>query len=121
MLHMDVVAKRKAGNIEGWEPWYYERLGGGVVIKGGIPRLITRGPRKGEKTWDTQNSQTVVVSSEDIDREFHRFEAETGKCGECMGEGKTVASAGVSGTTYRECKVCKGTGNAASSVKQVQQ
>lgn len=111
-MHMNTVAARKAGDIPGWEPWFYERVGGGLIIKGGIPRLISKGPRKGKKTWDPKESQTVVVTPEEVEREYQRYEAETGKCGECFGDGKVVASAGVSGTTYRECKVCGGSGKA---------
>lgn len=38
------------------------------------------------------------------------WEQKNDKCHECMGDGKTVASSGVDGTTYRECSRCKGIG-----------
>ena len=41
-----------------------------------------------------------------------RWEIKTGKCSECTGEGETIASCGVDGTTYRTCFKCKGTGAA---------
>lgn len=111
-FHMDVVAKRKAGNIDGWVPWFYRREEGGLIIKGGVPTLVTRGPTKGRRRWNTKESQTVVVSDEDIEREHARYEAETGKCGDCFGEKKQVVGAGTSGTTYRKCKRCNGSGTA---------
>lgn len=110
MHHMDTVAKQKAGGIEGWEPWFYERITGGLIIKGGVPRLITRGSRKGKKTWDKGSSQTVLVSFDDIDRERQRYEAETGRCGECYGEARVVIAAGSCGTKYKPCPECNGTG-----------
>lgn len=110
--HMDVVTKRKAGNIDGWAPWFYQRVEGGLIIKGGVPTLVTRGPTKGRRRWNTKESQTVVVSDEDIEREHARYEAETGKCGYCFGAGKLVASAGADGTTYCKCKECDGSGAA---------
>jgi len=33
------------------------------LITGGVPRLITRGPRKGQPTWDRTDSKKCVVSS----------------------------------------------------------
>lgn len=109
--HMDVVAKRKAGNIEGWEPWFYQAVEGGLIIKGGVPTLVTRGKTKGRRRWNTKESQTVVVSDDDLTQEKARYEDETGKCAECYGEGKTIASASADGSrTYRNCKKCNATG-----------
>lgn len=108
---MDTVAIRKSG-IEGWEPFYYERVGDdGILIKGGIPRLLSKGPRKGKKTWDEKSSTKVVVTGSEIEAEEARYSEETGNCAECCGEGKTVCSwSATDGTKYRECKCCAGTG-----------
>lgn len=117
--HMDRVAMRKAGNIEGWEPWFYQRHDGGLLIKVGPVRTLTRGPRKGQKTADRNISKTVLVSDEDIQSEYQRYEAETGNCGECFGDKQVLFAAGVSGNKYRECRVCSGTGKAINQATKV--
>lgn len=110
---MDIVAREKTGNIPEWEPYYYEAVTGGVIVKGGIPRLITRGPRKGMKTWDTKTAQTTVVSGKEIIDAARRYEEATGKCAACMGEAETPRSWSVDrGVTMRPCRICNGTGRA---------
>lgn len=114
--HMVTVAIRKSG-IEGWEPFYYKRIGtDGILIKGGIPRLLIKGPRKGNKTWDRKDSTSVVVTDSEIKAEEKRYSEETGNCAECCGEGKTVSSWSITdGTKYKPCKPCAGTGKNAAA------
>lgn len=107
--HYDTIAKQRAGNIEGWEPFYLELITGGLIIKGGVPTLVTRGPTKGEKRWNTKEAQTVMVSNDDADREYVRYEAETGNCGGCFGDGKSVFN------ELKPCKKCNGTGKAKAA------
>lgn len=107
--HMDVVAMRKAG-IEGWSPFKYQLIGDDSVITGGIPRIITRGPRKGRKTWDGEGTSVVVTRAE-VEAEAQRFASETGKCSRCYGKGEVFHSwHHKEGTTYRQCSSCAGTG-----------
>jgi hypothetical protein len=101
--HVDSVAKNKM-NIPGWEPYAWERIGNdGLLVTGGIPRLIKRGKRKGEKMWEGKGDKVVVVQSE-VDKEKDRYERETGKCCNCMGDVEVFA--GWSMDTGRRVKVC---------------
>jgi hypothetical protein len=63
---IDAVAKRKAGNMPGWEPCRYTRVGdiGDLLIHGCVPHTVTRGPRKGEKNFDGPLGQVVVTRAE---------------------------------------------------------
>ena len=110
--HIDAVAKRKM-NIEGWEPYSWESVGpDGTLVKGGIPRVLKRGPRKGKNTWDGPGDKVMVVSSE-IDAETARYEKETGNCSWCLGKKQTVKSWNhITGETLMDCVLCKGTGKA---------
>jgi len=51
----------------GWMPFGYESLKGGLIVTGGVPRPIQKGPRKGQMTWDAKDSSKCVVSSSDCD------------------------------------------------------
>jgi hypothetical protein len=108
--HIEAVAKRKM-DTPGWEPYAWEAIGtDGTMVTGSIPRLLKSGPRKGEKTWDGKGDKVVVVKSE-ILAEMARYEKETGKCCQCMGQGKVAAGwSSATGPRYRPCLICKGTG-----------
>lgn len=110
--HVESVAKKKIG-VEGWEPYAWEKIGtDGMLVTGGVPKILQSGPRKGEKTWDRKGDQVVVVQSE-VDCEFDIYEKGTGRCGRCMGEGKTICKISVAnGTEYKPCDRCKGVGTA---------
>ena len=75
--------------------------------------LKTRGEWKGRpnfKKRERGSDQKFTVLTSEIEQIESDYEQETGKCRQCEGVGKTVASFGISGTTYRECSRCKGTG-----------
>lgn len=116
--HVNNVAKNKM-NIPGWEPFAWEVIGNdGVLVTGGIPRLLKRGPRKGEKTWDGKGDKIVVVKSE-IDAEMQRYERETGKCQDCFGTGRVFAGwSAASGKRTRACKRCAGDGTSPQQASQ---
>ena len=110
ITHAEVVAARKAGNIPGWEPYRWERVGSdSVLITGGVPRLITRGPRKGELTWAGCVSQSEVVTNAERAAEYARYEQDTGGCGECMSTGRRPGSPrDVNHPKYTVCPRCQG-------------
>lgn len=111
MSHLDEVARRKVNGPEGWAVCAWERIGNDLVVTGGVPRLLKAGPRKGESTWRDVPTQKVVVTEAEIDAEKARYEADTGKCSDCMGKGDVLASWSVAeGIKYRPCKRCGGTG-----------
>jgi hypothetical protein len=114
--HINTLAMRKAGT-EGWEPFRYEVIGkDGFLITGGIPRILTRGPNKGKKTWDRKAATKIVITDSELDAEKVRYVAETGNCPKCYGKGEVSAGWHVeTGTKYRPCDECGGTGKTAKS------
>lgn len=111
MSHLDEVAKRKVSGPDGWEVYGWERVGSDLLVEGGVPRLLKAGPRKGQKTWRDVPVQKAVVTSAELTAEHDRYEAETGKCGDCYGKGEVFASwSATEGTKYRQCQRCGGTG-----------
>jgi len=106
--HLSSVAIRKRG-VPGWEPYRWAVVGSDTVaVTGGIPRLLTRGPRKGQKTWDGPG-QTEYVTRAEQDAEFVRYENDTGRCGECFGSGEKLKSwHHIDGATYMPCPRCNG-------------
>lgn len=116
--HAETVARRKCHAPEGFEVFKWEAIGSDAVsLTGGIPRIITRGPRKGKKTWNKCIVTTEIVTKSEADAEQDKYEKETGRCGECMGEGKLLSGwSRDSGYTYRECSRCKGSGKADEAV-----
>lgn len=117
MDHMNEVARRKVNGPVGWEIFRWERIGSGMdfVVEGGVPRLLTRGPRKGQKTWDGDRSKTVVAETE-IAAELERYETKTGNCGDCGGTGAVFAGwSEKEGTRTRPCRRCGATGKSPNT------
>lgn len=51
------------------------------------------------------------IESSALDEFKKNWEIETGRCSECEGTGKKIASSSINnGTTYRDCKICGGSG-----------
>lgn len=111
MNHLESVARRKVCGPEGWAVCSWECIGNDFVVEGGVPRLLQAGPNKGQKTWRDRPRQQAVVTRAELDAEHARYEAETGKCGDCFGKGEVFASwSATDGTKYRTCKRCGGNG-----------
>jgi hypothetical protein len=65
-------------------------------------------------TWG--NRETVLVDRREEDAEPARYEAETGKCGLCGGDGQEWRGWNrETGSRWRECKRCNGMGICAAS------
>jgi hypothetical protein len=80
---------------------------------GSVAPLKTSGKNKGYPNWqkrDKTTEKTFIVSVKDHEKWCGAWQKKTNKCAECVGTGKTIASCGANGTTYRECFKCKGTG-----------
>ena len=109
----EAIAIEKSG-IEGWVPFRYELIGkSDTIMTGGVPRVLTRGPNKGERRWDGPVSRVVVTQAE-IDTAMAAYEQTTHQCAECEGTARVVVGwSAVDGTKYRECPKCCGTGKAA--------
>jgi len=84
----------------------------GFIVVGSETTPYTKGPRKGCAKWIGEESR-VVVTRKDLDDQLGRFEATTGDCYECYGEGKYPWSVSTTdGTQYKPCKRCGATGKA---------
>ena len=84
-----------------------------VKIGGAVPiGVIERGKSKGRPKWPDQ-LDTVLVRMRDIDESKQRYEAETGKCCECFGEGSLGAWSKTMFDARKPCKRCAGTGRPA--------
>lgn len=110
LTHCETAAIKSVG-IDGWEPCIFEAACNGILIRGGVPAVS----KSGKKKWPARkNMQTVVVSYDDAKAEYARFELETGKCGDCYGEGKRVVGWNhIDGNKFAPCRKCKGTGKAS--------
>lgn len=110
----DAIAIEKS-RVKGWEPCIWEAVGQGTrdaLISGGVPRILTRGPSKGQRRWEGKLTR-VVVSGAEVDAAMAKYERETGTCAECEGSGKTVAGwSAAEGARYRPCAKCNATGKA---------
>ena len=61
------------------------------------------------------NRQTVLIDKTEMDAEPRRYEAETGMCGNCGGDGQEWRGwSRDGGHRWRSCRRCNGTGNAAA-------
>lgn len=109
VTHTESAAVRKIG-IEGWEPCIFERVAGGMLITGGIPKEV-----KGKKKWPpAKQMERLILTREDVDAEELRYEAKTGNCHACYGSGQqTIGWNHETGVSTRECPKCKGTGRAS--------
>ena len=80
-----------------------------------VTRTITRGPRKGQPSYDKPHVVAVVTEAERT-QERERWEAETGHCGECLGSGQVMKRWNhITGTEYRPCTPCGGSGRVAGA------
>ena len=118
----ELAARRRGGLGEDWTIFSAEVLPHGwnpqaakVYRVGiGIARPITRGPRKGQPTWDGPRREDWIPES-DLEAEARTYERETGNCCSCLGDGKELVRWSVDeGSEYRPCRDCNGTGKALS-------
>lgn len=109
--HRETVGLKKLGSPAGFVWYRWEAIGADVILTGCVSSgVITKGARKGRPKYDGPKQQVVVTVMEE-DAELARYEAETGECGHCMGDGKEFASwHHINGTTWRECRSCHGSG-----------
>lgn len=105
--HLESAAIRAVG-AEGWEPCIFEAVVNGTLVRGGIPKLTTAGKKK----WPAQKNMGIVVLTDaDVKAEYARYEAETGYCGDCYGEGKRVVGWHyIEGYRFAPCVKCGETG-----------
>lgn len=121
---LEMMARERLGMPDTWcaYSWACKPGGGSVVthyveVVGMIAPLKTKGKNKGDHNWsagDKDTEKTVYITPAEHAAWCVAWEAKTGRCIECIGTGKVIASISVvNGTTYRECPKCKGTKLAA--------
>ena len=92
-----------------------------VKIGGAVPvGVVERGKNKGRPKWPDQ-LETVHVRMKDIDESKQQYEAETGKCCECFGEGSSGSPSKTMFYERKPCKRCAGTGLSAQNACVEQQ
>lgn len=109
---VDEVARKKAAarGAENWDPFLWRVIRGldAFKLRGGTKRLT--GPADGKAVFDRPHV-TVLVTREEALAEQARYEAETGKCGECLGLGEQVCGwSRDHGRMLRSCSACAGSG-----------
>jgi len=120
-----VIAERKANPSKrtGWDVAFMEKIGpDATMVSGGFPRPIKQGKRKGELTWrGVEMCGPVIVTDREVAEERARYEAETGNCGDCLGEGnRCVGWHKETGKEYRACLTCSGTGKAGREEQSIE-
>lgn len=104
------AARRIGGHPPEWKFYQFEVIDGGMLVTGGVPRYVTRGPNKGQPRWKGRGDRVLVGDAEHR-AECSAYEHETGKCHKCWGTGQEFAGwSRDQGTHYRTCFRCKGTG-----------
>lgn len=107
------VARKKLGDPADFKFYGYEVIGDArdILMTGCVTtKLITRGERKGQPAYEGK-PQRVVVTRGEIAAAAEAYEASTGKCSECLGDGLAFAAwSHITGTTWRKCQKCSGSG-----------
>ena len=110
---------REVVGMEGWEPYRWQLTDGdGQIVNGCKPSgYYTRGERKGQPKFRPATpgtERTVAISKRDLEARAAAYEAETGKCWDCKGEGQECAGwSRDTGIKYRACSRCNGSALAA--------
>lgn len=117
MTLMDEHARQKLGVSETWFPYHYEHVDPDLILITGMEApLHERGKNRGHPNFRKGDRATKRKTGFST-REHYQFqcawERSTGKCANCLGSGKTLASAHVNGDrTYRACFRCNSSGDA---------
>lgn len=114
---LEQQAREKAGQGPDWGVYSFRHLdeSSGMLLTGAVTRAVYKsGPRKGMRNWKLRDKSTdlpVFITYAERDAYVTSWEASTGKCSRCEGEGKTPAGwSTATGQTYRDCPKCGGSG-----------
>lgn len=93
-----------------WQPAYGEPIY--CEFEGAECPVFTRGPKKGKPNYRKKvNVRMFAVTVAQAGDWEDEWEAETGKCSNCLGEGRVVSKwSKAGGTEWRVCKLCNGRG-----------
>ena len=95
-----------------------ENDGSGILVTGAVCTAVySRGKRKGDTNWSKRDRSTekeLFISRNEYDKRRQKWQADTGKCVECLGSGQILAGMSIyTGKTYRPCHKCGATGEIA--------
>ena len=118
-LLFDDHARELVGMNADWSLYRFEAVGNPneppmiYRLRGAVAPPFKSGPRKGKPNWSKKDPATdkeVCDSAADHRAWGAAWERRTGLCSRCGGEGRTLASSGRDGKTYRDCRECGGNG-----------
>lgn len=117
--HLGMIAAERNG-IEGWEAYAWKVVDGSVIVKGAVPRVLTRGKNKGRRRWPPESDPSFrrhIIAIPDAVAWVLAQEAATGECSACGASGREVARWSSSEpAAYRDCRRCGGSGTAPPAV-----
>ena len=107
------IARAKLAPLpDGWDISRFEAIGPDAALYtfSGY-RILTRGPHAGKRKY-MGPSRTAVVTDAEIAAARAAFEAATGKCCNCAGDGREyIGWSAQSGPKFRTCNRCSGSGD----------
>lgn len=107
------VAIKKLGESDKWRMRSLEFIGdtNDWLVKGGKPRKLKSGPRRGKNTWRDSAIRSVCVTEQEEIQERLLYEMETGNCSKCQGTKRMYTGYNATdGNTYAPCNRCNATG-----------
>src|SRR3990167_10978085 len=103
--HRENVGKRKINAPPGFEWFRWEVIGPDATKLTGCISTGTykKGPQKGRPKYDGPRQEVVVTNAEEA-AELDRYEADTGRCGRCLGDGQVLAAWNhLTGVSWKQC------------------
>ncbi len=115
--HMIQVARNQHG-LDASYHWsmmkVVDQKMGLTLIELGQRRVLTKGPRKGQEVPKPPYFKAYVTQYQG-EQEQSAYEARTGNCGECLGEGRVFAGwHHIEGDKFAECRKCNASGKATA-------
>lgn len=85
---------------------------GFIKVTGGVPIIVSRGKRKGAKSWAAKiGRRTLFVDEVKAQAWIDAREIETGVCQNCEGKGEVcIKWSSLDGRSMKPCGRCNGTG-----------
>jgi hypothetical protein len=122
---MNEVARKRYGMPERWR-WFrsevknHDKPSAFIMLTGAIcDAKIKRGKYKGNDDWkkrDKTSEAEIPIKFGDIKEVQAEWEAETGKCSNCRGSGKSWIGWGKdTGNRFEPCRPCSATGRVAKN------
>jgi hypothetical protein len=108
---LTIIARKKLHLEEPWKSCGWKRLDpDGLLVRIAQEKTISRGPRKGKIAWHGEVKEVFVSYAETTVAELE-WEAQTGKCHNCGGDGQENCGwHHETGPRYRTCQRCTGSG-----------